>query len=67
LASAWVSPVAGVVVSAAVAIPRRYWEIAADAEQLREHHHPTEEVCNVVEGELAMTVDGVEHVLAPSF
>jgi mannose-6-phosphate isomerase-like protein (cupin superfamily) len=39
-----------------------YYEIAAEAVPLHEHHHPQEEVWNVVEGELAVTVDGVEHI-----
>ena len=42
-----------------------YWEIAADAVPLREHHHPEEEVWNLVEGRMALTVAGVEQVLEP--
>jgi unsaturated pyranuronate lyase len=42
-----------------------YYEIAADAVPLHEHHHPQEEVWHVLEGELAMTVEGVEHVVRP--
>ena len=30
-----------------------------------EHDHPHEQVVNVLEGELALTVDGTEHVLHP--
>ena len=42
-----------------------YYEIDADAVPLHEHHHPQEEVWNVVEGRLAVTVDGVEHIAEP--
>jgi mannose-6-phosphate isomerase-like protein (cupin superfamily) len=41
------------------------YEIAADAVPLHEHHHPQEEVWNVVEGKLGVTIDGVEHVAEP--
>ncbi len=37
-----------------------YWDITADATPLHEHHHPNEEVWHVVEGRLAITVDGTE-------
>jgi unsaturated pyranuronate lyase len=40
-----------------------YWDIAADAAPLHEHHHPQEEVWNVVEGTLALTIGGVEHIV----
>jgi mannose-6-phosphate isomerase-like protein (cupin superfamily) len=40
-----------------------YWDIAADATPLHEHHHPQEEVWNVVEGALALTIAGVEHIV----
>jgi mannose-6-phosphate isomerase-like protein (cupin superfamily) len=42
-----------------------YYEIAADAVPLHEHHHAQEEVWNVVHGRLAVTIDGVEHVAEP--
>lgn len=42
-----------------------YHEIDADAVPIHEHHHPEEEVWNVVEGELVITIDGVEHVAGP--
>jgi mannose-6-phosphate isomerase-like protein (cupin superfamily) len=42
-----------------------YWDIAADATPLHEHHHPNEEVWHIVEGTLAITVDGTEHVAGP--
>ena len=42
-----------------------YWEIAADAVPLHEHHHPEEEVWNLVEGRMALTVAGVEQILEP--
>jgi len=39
-----------------------YWRID-DGAAVPEHAHPHEQVVNVLEGELALTVDGVEHVL----
>jgi mannose-6-phosphate isomerase-like protein (cupin superfamily) len=42
-----------------------YYEIDADAVPIHEHRHPQEEVWNVVEGRLAITIDGHEHVLGP--
>ena len=42
-----------------------YYEIDADAVAIHEHQHPEEEVWNVVEGTLAITIDGVEHVAGP--
>jgi len=42
-----------------------YYEIAADAVPLHEHHHPQEEVWNVIEGKLAVRIDGVEQVAGP--
>jgi mannose-6-phosphate isomerase-like protein (cupin superfamily) len=39
-----------------------YYEIAADAVPLHEHHHPQEEVWNVVQGSLAVTIDGEEQI-----
>src|SRR5262245_3060033 len=41
------------------------WEIAPDAAPLHEHHHPQEEVWNVVEGEIALTIDGIEQIVGP--
>jgi unsaturated pyranuronate lyase len=41
------------------------YEIAADAVPLHEHHHPQEEVWNVVEGTLALTINGEECVAEP--
>jgi mannose-6-phosphate isomerase-like protein (cupin superfamily) len=38
-----------------------YWDITADAAPLHEHHHPNEEVWHVVEGEIVLVIDGVEH------
>jgi quercetin dioxygenase-like cupin family protein len=43
-----------------------YYEIDAGA-TLHEHFHENEEVWHVVTGELALTVDGVEHVAGPGF
>lgn len=42
-----------------------YWDIAEDAVPLHEHRHPQEEVWHVVEGKLALTIDGVEHIASP--
>jgi mannose-6-phosphate isomerase-like protein (cupin superfamily) len=42
-----------------------YWDIASDAVPLHEHHHPQEEVWNVIEGRLAISIDGVEQVAGP--
>ena len=42
-----------------------HYDIAADAAMLHEHRHPQEEVWNVVEGEVALTVGGVERCLGP--
>src|SRR6059058_591920 len=42
-----------------------YYEITADAVPLHEYHHPQEEVWNVIEGKLAVTIDGVEQVAGP--
>ena len=39
------------------------WAITADAAPLHEHHHVQEEVWNVVEGEIFLSVGGVEKVL----
>ena len=38
-----------------------YYDIDADAVALHEHHHPQEEVWHIIDGTLAVTVDGVEH------
>ncbi|MEJ2130827.1 MAG: cupin domain-containing protein [Gammaproteobacteria bacterium] len=34
-----------------------YWDFDADS-SIHEHHHPNEEVWNVIEGELEVTIDG---------
>ena len=39
-----------------------WWTIDEGAE-VPEHQHPHEQVVNVLEGALALTVDGAEHVL----
>lgn len=39
------------------------YSIAADATPLHEHFHEREEVWNVVEGELVLSIDGVENTL----
>jgi mannose-6-phosphate isomerase-like protein (cupin superfamily) len=41
-----------------------WWEIDDGAAPLHEHHHPYEEVWNVVEGEIVLLVDHVEQVVA---
>ena len=41
-----------------------YYRIAAGAE-IHEHEHPNEEIWNVIEGELEMTLDGERRVLGP--
>jgi mannose-6-phosphate isomerase-like protein (cupin superfamily) len=41
------------------------YEIAADAVPLHEHRHPQEEVWNVVDGSIVITIDAVEHPLGP--
>jgi mannose-6-phosphate isomerase-like protein (cupin superfamily) len=40
-----------------------HYDIAADAAPLHEHHHEQEEVWHVVDGEIALTIDGEEQVL----
>jgi mannose-6-phosphate isomerase-like protein (cupin superfamily) len=40
-----------------------HWTIEADADPLHQHQHPQEEVWNVVEGEIAISIDGDERVL----
>jgi mannose-6-phosphate isomerase-like protein (cupin superfamily) len=40
-----------------------HYDIAVDAVPLHEHHHEQEEVWNVVDGEVALTVNGEERIL----
>ncbi|HEX3794931.1 MAG TPA: cupin domain-containing protein [Acidimicrobiales bacterium] len=40
-----------------------HYDIASDAAPLHEHHHEQEEVWNVVDGEVNLTVNGEEWVL----
>jgi unsaturated pyranuronate lyase len=40
-----------------------YYEIAPNAAPLHEHSHPQEEVWNVMDGHVAVTIDGVECVV----
>ena len=42
-----------------------HWEIEADSADLHEHHHVQEEVWNVVEGEIVLSIDGREARLGP--
>jgi len=41
-----------------------HWDIADDAADLHEHHHEQEEVWHVVDGEVVLIIDGVEHRVA---
>jgi unsaturated pyranuronate lyase len=43
-----------------------HWEFSAGA-SIHEHRHPQEEVWEVVEGELEVTVDGMTAVAGPGF
>ena len=40
-----------------------HYDIADDAVPLHEHHHEQEEVWHIVEGELVITIDGLEQRL----
>jgi len=40
-----------------------YYDIALDAVDLHEHHHEQEEVWHIIDGEIAVTVDGVEQIV----
>ncbi|HEX3333321.1 MAG TPA: cupin domain-containing protein [Acidimicrobiales bacterium] len=40
-----------------------HYDIAADAVPLHEHQHEQEEVWHIVDGEVALTIDGEEAVL----
>ncbi len=40
-----------------------HYDLAEDAVPLHEHHHEQEEVWHVVEGAIALTIDGEEQVL----
>src|SRR2546421_2245837 len=42
-----------------------HWDISADASDLHEHHHPQEEVWNIVEGEVVIVLAGDELRLGP--
>ena len=35
-----------------------------DAAALREHSHPQEEIWNIAHGEIALVIDGKEHILS---
>ena len=43
-----------------------YWDIAEGADDLHEHHHPAEEVWHILDGELALTLDGEEYIVGAS-
>jgi len=40
-----------------------HYEVDADAVPIHEHHHEQEEVWNVVQGTVALVIDGTEHTL----
>ena len=42
-----------------------HYDIAAGAPPLHEHRHVQEEVWNVVDGEVTITIAGVEHTVGP--
>jgi mannose-6-phosphate isomerase-like protein (cupin superfamily) len=42
-----------------------HYRIAEGATPLHEHQHEQEEVWNIVEGEVMISIDGVEHALGP--
>ena len=42
-----------------------HWDIDQNAADLHEHHHPEEEVWNVVMGEAVLVVDGERRRLGP--
>jgi quercetin dioxygenase-like cupin family protein len=42
-----------------------YWEIADDAQSVHEHDHPQEEVWNVIEGEIEVTINGHTQLAGP--
>jgi mannose-6-phosphate isomerase-like protein (cupin superfamily) len=42
-----------------------YWDIAEDAADLHEHAHAQEEVWNVVEGEISLSIEGREIRVGP--
>jgi mannose-6-phosphate isomerase-like protein (cupin superfamily) len=42
-----------------------HWDIAEDAAPLHEHQHVQEEVWNIVEGRVVVSIDGEEQTLGP--
>ena len=42
-----------------------YYDVAADAPPVHEHQHEQEEVWNVIEGKLEITIDGVQKTVGP--
>lgn len=42
-----------------------HYDLAADAAPLHEHHHPQEEVWNIVSGEILLIIGGIELKLGP--
>jgi len=42
-----------------------YWTIEAEAPPVHEHEHPQEEIWNVIEGEIEVTIAGVKQQAGP--
>ena len=42
-----------------------YWEIESEAQPVHEHDHPQEEVWQVIEGELEVTINGQTQLAGP--
>ena len=42
-----------------------FWQIADGAQSLHEHDHMQEEVWNVIDGEIEITIDGVAEIAGP--
>jgi hypothetical protein len=41
------------------------YDVDADAVSVHEHHHPEEEVWNIVAGKIVVSIDGTERILGP--
>jgi len=41
-----------------------YWTIEAEAPPVHEHEHPQEEIWNVIEGEIEITIGGVSETVS---
>ena len=42
-----------------------YWTIEAGASPVHEHEHPQEEIWNVIEGEIEVTIEGTTQTAGP--